>query len=33
VLMHTYGENTWGKYEPSGLFSNLRKRFSRKSAS
>lgn len=29
ILMHTYGEATWGAYEPSGLFSNLRKRFSR----
>lgn len=29
VLMHTYGEATWGQYEPKGLFSGLRGLFSR----
>jgi hypothetical protein len=29
VLMHTYGEKTWGVYEPTGFFTGLRKRFSR----
>lgn len=29
ILLHTYGEGTWGAYEPTGLFTNFRKRFSR----
>jgi hypothetical protein len=29
ILLHTYGEGTWGAYEPKGMFEGLRKRFSR----
>lgn len=29
ILLHTYGQGTWGQYEPPGLFANFRKRFSR----
>jgi hypothetical protein len=29
VLMHAYGEGTWGAYEPVSFFSGLRRRFSR----
>lgn len=29
LLLHTYGEGTWGAYEPTGMFSGFRKRFSR----
>jgi len=29
ILRHTYGEATWGGYEPVGMFTGLRKRISR----
>lgn len=29
VLLHVYGEGTWGAYEPRGMFSGMRERFSR----
>jgi hypothetical protein len=29
ILLNAYGEATWGQYEPAGLFSGFRKRFSR----
>lgn len=29
VLLHIYGEGTWGQYEPTGMFAGLRKRFKR----
>jgi hypothetical protein len=29
VLMHTYGEATWGGYEPKAMFAGLRGRFKR----
>ncbi|MCB0215469.1 MAG: hypothetical protein H6648_04840 [Caldilineae bacterium] len=29
VLLHTYGQGTWGQYEPTGFLTNLRRRFSR----
>ncbi len=29
VLLHTYGQGTWGQYEPTSFLENFRKRFSR----
>lgn len=29
VLLHTYGQGTWGAYEPKSMFSGIRNRFSR----
>jgi hypothetical protein len=29
VLFHAYGEGTWGQYEPTSFFANLKRRFSR----
>ncbi|MCE7937197.1 MAG: hypothetical protein DYG90_01095 [Chloroflexi bacterium CFX6] len=29
ILLHTYGQGTWGQYEPKKMFADLRKRFSR----
>jgi hypothetical protein len=30
LLLHTYGEGTWGAYEPASMFAGLKRRFSRK---
>ena len=32
ILMHIYGEGTWGRYEPTGSWESFKKRFSRSKA-